>query len=258
MAIEFTSDLALVLGVVTVLTELIAVLVFPKLGWTKLRRLPALDGVFEAVHICAEKGQPLFHAMGYVGPVTYASSSPGFPAWCPAVMALVKSLATECAKVGVTMHAICYHPIGTMMARDFMKEGYFEGGRADMYAREMVEFAPTYQVGVLQNLEYIGRNKPGAAINIGAHWWGTMLTLVEAEHVQDSFIVSGTVYPADNAAAAIASDVATFGEENLAIGAYLDDDPLSSSALAGEDIIKIGLIAVCVLAGILAIFGVTI
>ena len=43
------------------------------------------------------------------------------------------------------------------------------------------------------------------------------------------------------------------------MGSYLDNDPLSASCLIGEDIIKLGLIACCIIVPILVtFFGVTI
>jgi len=254
MAIELTSNLAFVLAIISLGVELIAVYLFPKIGWDELRRLPALDACYEAVHICAEKGKILFYEMGGIAPSASANMSPGAPAWVPATLSLIKSIAAECAQTGVEMQLVAYSSIGALMARDYMKEGYLQGGKPDMYSPELVTYNPSQMVGFLYSVDVIKKEKPGAGICIGAHWWGTQLTFVEQLNIEGAFSVCGTIYPADNAGSAVAADVATFGEENISIGSYLDNDPLSSSCLIGEDIIKLGLMACCIIVPILVTF----
>ena len=238
MSIELTSNLAFVLAAVSIIVELIAVVTFPKLGWDKLRRLPALDACVEAVHICAEKGKILLYEMGWIGPITYASSAPGGVSWTPAILSLVKAMATECAKVGVKMRTINYNPVGVLMARDYIREGYSEGGRLDLYSPDLVSWTGgDYLLGFFYTLDVIGKEKPGAGICIGAHYWGSNVNFVEALVMEDAF-----------------SDVGTFGEENISIGSYLSGDPLSTSCLIGEDIIKVGLVACCIIVPILVTF----
>jgi hypothetical protein len=255
MAIELTSDMAFTVTIIAIVVELIAIYIVPKKGWAAIRRLPALDAAEEAVHICSEKGKTLFYEMGHLG-VGLGSMAPhpGYYGWIPAIMSLIKHLSTVCAKVGVKMNLVGYDAVGVTMARDYMREGYTIGGRGDIYSPDNVIYIPNYVVGMLYSIDIIKREKPGAGIVIGAHWWANSVSLVEALNIEDSFCVAGTVYPADNAPAAIAADVATFGEENIAIGSYLSQDALSSSCLIGEDVVKLGLMACCIIAPILVTF----
>ncbi len=255
MIVELTSTSAFALSILSIAIILIAIYILPKKGWTGLRRLPALDACEEAVHICSEKGTPLFYEMGHLGVgMGGMSASPGYYGWIPAVMSLIKHLASECAKVGVTMNLVGYDAVGVTMARDYMREGYSVGGRGDMYSPDLVTYIPNYVVGMLYSIDIIKKIKPGAGIIIGAHWWANSVSLVEALTIEDSFSIAGTIYPADNAPSAIAADVATYGEENIAIGSYLSRDPLSSSCLIGEDIAKLGLMALCFIIPFLVTF----
>jgi hypothetical protein len=141
------------------------------------------------------------------------------------------------------------------MARDYVREGYSEGGRLDLYSPDLVSWTGgDYLLGFFYTLDVIGKEKPGAGICVGAHFWASNVNFVEALVMEDAFSVAGTVYPADNAGAAIAADVGTFGEENISIGSYLSGDPLSTSCLIGEDIIKVGLVACCIIVPILVTF----
>ena len=85
-----------------------------------------------------------------------------------------------------------------------------------------------------------------------------MVCMIESLYLEDGFTVAGTVYPADTAGAALAADVVTFGEENVAMGSYVSGDPLSLSCLVGEDFVKLGLMLCCIILPILILAGVSI
>jgi hypothetical protein len=209
----------------------------------------------EAVGICSEKGKPLLYDLGgLVGTMAGISTGPGHHAWVPAVLSLVKHLANSSAKVGVDMHLANCTPLGTLMARDYMREGYVEAGRADMYSPDRVAYIPDWVTQQFYSIDYAKREKPGAGIVIGGHWWATNVSLIETLNLEDAFVVSGTVYAADNAPGVIASDVSTMGEENVAMGAYLSGDELSASCLVGEDVIKIALYAAGIILAIASLF----
>jgi hypothetical protein len=247
MSIELTSPLAIVLAVVTVIVEIIVIYIAPKRGWNQLRRLFCLDACEEAVHICAEKGSPFLYDMGGLGGgIGSAVQHPGYQAWIPAVLTLIKHLATVCGQVGVRMQTIGNDPVGVLMARDYMREGYISAGRPEMYSADLVTYIPNWVSQTFYAIEYTKREKPGAGVVIGAHWWATNVSLIETLKYEDAFVVAGTIYAADNAPAVLAADVATLGEENVAMGAYLAQDPLSSSTLVGEDIIKVLLIVLLI------------
>jgi hypothetical protein len=69
-------------------------------------------------------------------------------------------------------------------------------------------------------------------------------------------LVAGEIWPNDNSMAALCADYLSFAEENVAIGAYLTEDPVPKAILAGEDLIKGFLIAVVILGGALFSLGV--
>jgi hypothetical protein len=171
-------------------------------------------------------------------------------------MNLIKFTGIEAAQVGVKTQIIGYDSVGTLMATDYLREGYTEGGRLNMFSNDLITYIANYNVGILHTLDYIKEEKPGAGIIIGAHWWGSMVAMIESLYLEDGFSVAGTVYPADTAGAALAADVVTFGEENVAMGSYVSGDELSLSCLVGEDLVKFGLMLCCIILPILIAAGV--
>lgn len=169
-------------------------------------------------------------------------------------MSIAKHVAYECGQTNVPIQGVAYMPVGAMMLRDYIREGYVESGRGDMYNPDVVAFIPNWIVGTMWSIDYAKTSKPGAAIMLGDHWWAANIALIEALNIEDAFVIEGDIVPADNAPGAVAADVCVFGEEAVAMGAYLANDPLTSSCLIGEDVFKIFLILLCIIIPILVTF----
>ena len=219
---------------------------------TKLRRHPAVDACDEAVRICSEKGRPFMYSMGDIS-VTGVSRQMRF-SWVPSLLELQKHLASLSAKLNVKSDWFCYgNPLTSLMIRDYVEQGYVEGGKPEMFHAEDIHYYPEYISGTLGIVSQIELLKPAAGVVIGAHHWQTCQTLYEQLSKEGAFIVAGDVSADDNSSSTIAADYCTFGEENIAMGAYLSADPVAKSVLVGEDFYKLCLIGVAI--GSTILFG---
>jgi hypothetical protein len=91
---------------------------------------------------------------------------------------------------------------------------------------------------------------------IGGHSQSSNIVIYEALATTGAMLVAGEIWPNDNSMAALCADYLSFAEENIAIQAYLTDDPVPKAILAGEDIIKGFLIGTVIIGGLLYAVGV--
>jgi hypothetical protein len=137
-----------------------------------------------------------------------------------------------------------------------MEAGYAEAGYPDRFNPEDINFYPDNTGLVLSDVDKIHRFDIGAAVMIGGHNQTSNIVIYEALATTGAMIVAGEIWPNDNSMAALVADYLSFAEENIAIGAYLTDDPVPKAILAGEDIIKAVLIGIIVFGSVLYQLGV--
>jgi hypothetical protein len=111
-----------------------------------------------------------------------------------------------------------------------------------MYSDDNIYFFPDFPSYITGGCDLIKRRSPGAGINLAFTSWGTNALLYEAQVTQGALIVAGELWPNDNSPAAIAGDYIAFGEECIAIGGYLSEDPWDKAAYVAEDMVKWALI----------------
>jgi hypothetical protein len=224
---------------------------------TKLRPIPTVEASFEAVRVATEKGTPLLFDTGWTGANFWGHSS-GLTtlAFVPSTLELLKQISKEAAPLGVRLITGTTNAVYAMMSRDFMEAGYAEGGHPEAFNPEDINFYPDNTGLVLSDVEKIHRHNIGAAVMIGGHNQTSNIVIYEALHATGAMLVAGEIWPNDNSMAALVADYLSFAEENIAIGAYLADDPVPKAILAGEDLIKAFLIGIIVVGGLLYGLGV--
>lgn len=223
----------------------------------KLRSIPTIEATLEAVRVAAEKGTPLLFDTGWTGANFWGHSS-GLTtlAFVPSTLELLKFVAIEAAPLNVRVITGTTNAVYAMMSQDFMEAGYAEAGYPDRFNPEDIHFYPDNTGLVLSDVDKIHRFNIGAAVMIGGHNQTSNIVIYEALATTGAMIVAGEIWPNDNSMAALVADYLSFAEENIAIGAYLTDDPVPKAILAGEDIIKAVLIGIIVIGSVLYQLGV--
>lgn len=223
----------------------------------KLRMIPTVEASIEAVRVATEKGTPVLFDTGWTG-TRFSGSAVNLTtlSFVPATLELAKYMARECGKLGVRMVTGTRNPVYALMSRDFIETGYAESGHPERFNPDDIIFYPNNTALIAGEVELIHRDKIGAAVMIGGHSQSSNVVIYEALATTGAMLVAGEIWPNDNAMAALCADYLSFAEENIAIGAYLTEDPVPKAILAGEDIIKGFLIAVVIFGGLLFGLGV--
>jgi hypothetical protein len=209
--------------------------------WTEIRKIPALEASVEGVRICAEKGRPLFMGTGGLNPIRNSSLYADV-ALCPAVMNLMRHLAKQCGELGVRFISASWHAITTVMQRDYKAQGFLESGHGELSRDEDSIYYPDLTTYVIGCQSVIGTEHPGTGIVLGVHWWMVAAVLNSALAREGAFMIAGDNYPSDTMVSAGIVDYLNFGEENVAMGAALSDDPEERSSIVAEDFIKIAVV----------------
>jgi hypothetical protein len=223
----------------------------------KLRSIPTVEASLEAVRASAEKGNPVLFDTGWTGANFWGHSS-GLTTLCfvPATLELLRAMAKEAGNLGVRIVTGTTNAIYALMSHDFMQKGYAESGHPERFIPTDIRYYPDNTALNLSDVEMAHRLPFGAAVMVGGHNQTSNVVIYEALAYEGAMIVAGEIWPNDNSMAALCADYMSFAEENIAIGSYLSEDPVPGAILAGEDIIKVFLIALVILGGILSYAGV--
>jgi hypothetical protein len=200
----------------------------------KVRRVPGIDAIDEAIGRSVEMGRPVFCSHGIAnlrdattGPQTIAGLS---------VLAYV---AKRCVAVGARLLVPVRQPEVWPIAADIVETEFKLAGREDEFEPEDIQFLSNDQFGFSSN--YMGlmmREKPGANIMVGAYW-AESLQLAETGSRVGSMQIAGTAQTSQIPFFLVTTDYCLIGEEIFAAGAYLTNDAHLMASLAGQDIGRI-------------------
>lgn len=214
----------------------------------KLRKVPGLDAVEEAVGRATEMAKPVVVSTGIAGltdinaPQTIAGLS------------MVGYVAKLCARYGAQLIAPVRVPHVIPVETEIVQTAFREEGKVEEAARaaDMVQFLSDSQFAY--SIAYLGilkRERPAAHIMLGGYW-AESLQLAEVGFNVGAVQIAGTANTHQIPFFVAACDYALIGEEIYAAGAYLSKDPVQSGSLVGQDIGK-GIAFVLIVLGI--IFG---
>ncbi|NVM54360.1 MAG: hypothetical protein HWN66_11715 [Candidatus Helarchaeota archaeon] len=236
--------------VITVLTIIVAYYFTYRASQGKLpkiRRMPALEVIDEAVLRCVEMGRtchlnpgqaPIY---GIYGPMTVAG------------LTVMKYTARKCAELDAPMIASFENPQTMALAMEQIREVYTLEGKASVLTDENWHFIP----GQAYRLSVWGvnmRRNVGALVGVGAYW-GANLPLFESAKIGGAMTIGGTARMVQIPVIAVVADYTLIGEELYACQAYIEKDPLNVSHLAAEDVIKFLTIATFLVGSLLVTAG---
>jgi len=217
---------------------------------SEVRRLAGIDAITEAIGRAVEMGRPVFcsHGISDMRDATYGPQT-------IAGLSVLSYVATQCVDLGARLIVPVRNTEVWPVATDIVETAYKIAGRSDEFNIDDVVYLSSDQFGYSSN--YLGmmmREKPGANIMVGAYW-AESLQLAETGNRVGAMQVSGTANTHQLAFFVVATDYCLIGEEIFAAGAYVTEDPVFISSIAGQDFGRIIAVGLMILGTILFTFG---
>lgn len=216
----------------------------------KIRKIPGLEAIEEAVGRATEMGRPIAYTTGLGGirDQVYYQTIAGLN-----ILGYTAELA---AKYGAKLKYFPYDPTVMPLAVDVMEQAYISAGKPEEFNPENVQYLGGDQFpwafGVL-GIMY--REKTAANIHMGP-FWAESLILAEAGFYTGAIQIAGTANYHQIHFFVVAADYALIGEELMAAGAYLSKDPTQIGSLWGADFSKITTMALILLGVIMTAAGI--
>lgn len=216
----------------------------------KIRRLPAIDAMEEAVGRCAETGKPLVYTIGQ-GSISDTNA--------PMMLAGLTALGfvgEKAAKVGVKIKSVFGYAEEVLIAEGLLRDAYrlhgqdLEEGMVQYQSPQGYAWT-AYVIGLIQ------REKPGANIMIG-NTTGETMGVIESASMVGAIQIGGSTNPVMLPYMVVGCDYCLLMEEIFAIGAYISKDPYSLGAMAAQDYSRLLAIILLILGSVLSFFGINI
>lgn len=214
-----------------------------------MRAIPGLQAVEEAVGRATEMGKPIFYSPGYAD-VAGTTAPPTL-----AGLNLLSHVGRLAARYNTRLVTTVGHANTYALATEILRNAYVVEGKVDsfdignVYFTSEVQFAYTAaSVGLIQ------REKPATAFLTG-YFAAEAIVLAEATAATNSLSISGTTNYFQIPFFMAACDYTMIGEEFLAAGAFISNDPDLIGSIAGQDYLKIVAIFALLLGAVLKTLG---
>jgi hypothetical protein len=217
----------------------------------KIRRLPAIDAIDEAIGRATEMGRPVHYTPGlggfhgYEAPMTIAGIS--------VLSHAAKKAAEYNTPIIVTFSAPSIEPV----VADVVKQAYLEAGKPEAFSPDNIRFISTrqfaYAAGVVGTLH---REKVAANLMIG-YFSGESMIIAEAGFLAGAIQIGATANTYQIPFFVVACDHVLVSEELYAAGAYLSKDPVQLGAIAGQDLLRLIVVALIAAGSLLATLGIS-
>jgi len=219
----------------------------------KIRRVPGLDAIDEAIGRATEMGRPVFCSHGIAG-----LSSATYGPQTIAGLGVLSYVAQMCARYGtrliVPVRILAVLPIAT----EIVETAYKLEGKPEQFRKEDIMYLSPWQFAYsLSYMSLMEREKAAANIMIGAYW-AESLQLAETGYRAGAVQVSGTANTHQIPFFVVATDYCLIGEEIYAAGAYLSKDAMLLASIVAQDVGKYIAIALSLIGAILSTGGITV
>jgi hypothetical protein len=212
----------------------------------KVRRIPGIDAIDEAIGRAVEIGRPVICSHG-IATLRDATTGPQTIAG----LSVTSYVAKKCVEMGARIIVPVRQPEVFPIAADIVETAYKMAGKPEEYQPSDVMYLSNDQFGFSSS--YIGllmRDKPGANIMVGAYWAESM-QLAEVGTRVGAMQIAGTAQSSQIAFFLLACDYCLIGEEIYAASAYLSGEGIQIASIAGQDIGRLLTVLICVLGCIL-------
>ncbi len=208
----------------------------------KIREIPGLKAVEEAVGRATEMGSPILFTPGWGGdiqrPTTIAS------------MNILSTVAEKTAQYDCRLIYPTHDPVIMAVAQEVIREGYTTAGHSDRYNADDIFYISSSQFGYAAAVDgIISRTKPASVFLLGT-FEAESLILAETANSIGAIQIAGTDSTIQLSFFIVACDYTLIGEELFAASGYLSNNKEILSSVRAQDIIKI-LIAAFVVTAII-------
>jgi len=201
-----------------------------------MRSLPAMEHIDEAVGRAAEMGTHV-HATPGQGNL-YGPKA----AICMAAISVIGRVAESCAKSNVPLVVSCNKSIVYQVTTATVRDAYDRAGYPERFDENSVIFvSPDWNAWCQWIMDHLMKTKPATNIMFG-DYYGQVVLLAESGVRAGCFQIAGS--PDIQYMWPLTCDYFTIGEELYAAGAYASGDPVLLGGIAGQDMLKIILLAI--------------
>jgi hypothetical protein len=215
----------------------------------EIRSLAALDSFDEVIGRAAEMGKSVHYTTGFGGL---------HDEWAPtttAGLSLLGEVASLCGKYSVPLRYTCMRSYMVPVAEDLIKAGYVSAGNAEMYNPDMVVYVGEEQRAFMSSvMGHIMRDRPATNMIFGATKWET-ITQLGTGAVAGCVNLGGTPRLYYLPIVICVCDYFLIGEELYAAAALVDKAPPQLGSIHGQDLFKMLLLVLIILAVLSASSG---
>lgn len=215
----------------------------------RVRTLPAMAAIPEAVGRAAEMGRPLFWTTGIGGGLSDSSQGPQILA----SVSILSYIAEECVKAGVEIAAFSPVPDAYPLVEETLRTSYLSQGKADEFDPGIIHFISGQSAYLSATLGYFQRERPASNILMGGFYYESVVIGEAGSHI-GALQIGGTANTHQMPFMIATCDYMLLSEELYAAGASISQDPDLLGTIRGEDILKYIFVAVIAI-GFLLGFG---
>ncbi|UCD94635.1 MAG: hypothetical protein JSU69_00875 [Candidatus Zixiibacteriota bacterium] len=210
----------------------------------RIREIPGLKAVEEAVGRATEMGSAILYTPGWGGdiqrPTTIAS------------MNILSTVAEKTAEYDCRLIYPTHDPVIMAVAQEVVREGCIKAGHPDRFRSEDIFYISSSQFGYAAAVDgIISRTKPASVFLLGT-FEAESLILAETGNSIGAIQIAGTDSTIQLAFFIVACDYTLIGEELFAASGYLSQNESILASVKAQDILKILIALFVVLAMIWA------
>lgn len=221
-----------------------AILIFVGLAWLgmplKVRKIPGLEAIEEAVGRATEMGRSCFYVPG-IQDMNEMQTIAG--------LTILSRVAERAAEYDCRLETPTSKSLVMTAARETVENAYLVAGRPDAYQPDDIYYVTDEQFAYVSYITgKMVREKPAACFYLGS-FYAESLILAETGNLVGAIQIAGTAQPGQLPFFVAACDYTLIGEEFFAASAYLSGVPDQLGSLKGQDAGKV-LVASLILIGV--------
>ncbi len=206
----------------------------------RVREIPALKAVEEAIGRATEMARPLLYTPGWGGdiqrPTTIASLN------------MLAHVAEKTARYDCRLVFPTHDPVIMSVAQEVVKEAYIRAGYPDRFRQEDISYVSSSQFAYAAGVDgMISRLKPASIFLLGT-FEAESLILAETGNSIGAIQIAGTDSTIQLSFFIVACDYTLIGEELFAASGYLSGDRSILASVRAQDILKVVIMFILVVA----------
>lgn len=199
----------------------------------KIRTLPAVKALEEAVGRASEMGRPVLFNPGYGkldsdnGPMIIAG------------LTILKYVSEICVRNGVRLITAVGIPEALAMIHEIIREAYTAGGKKEEFKPEDIIYVSNQIISYEANTISIMRRENVASAIMTGCFWHEVILLAEAGAEMGALQIGGSARVTNIPYFAILFDYSLLGEEIYAASAVISRDENQLGSIEAADILKV-------------------